>query len=131
MKKPTILLSLAVIISLIFGVYQKIENATLKKIIVHQATITQFDRIRARARAFMELNYDTTFIPGRSSISGLRDYELSIRIPEDKKQEFTKWMSGYSVNAVDGYNDKNGSSQETKKGQLIYRVYYGNEPKDW
>ena len=131
MKKTTILLNLAVIMSLVFGVYQKIENRMLTRTIVHQDTITQFDRIRARSRAFMELNYDTTFVPGGYSISALRDYELSIKIPDDKKQEFTKWMSGYSVNAVNGYNDKNGASQETKDGKLIYRVYYGNEPKDW
>ena len=105
----------------------------MKRVIVHQATMSQFDVISLRAQAFMEANYGTKFVSGGSSVSGLREYERRIRIPEDKKKEFTEWMNGYSVNSIqfEGFPKNNGSSHETDKGVLLYRVYYGEEPEGW
>ena len=133
MKKKIPILILITISSIVFGVYQHLQNRQLKKTIVHQATISQFDSITQRAQAFMEANYGTKFVSGGSSISGMQEYERRVRIPEDKKKEFTEWMNGYSVSPVqlDGFPSSNGSSQETDKGVLLYRVYYGEEPEGW
>ena len=85
MKKKTPILILITISSIVFGIYQQLQNRQLKKTIVHQATISQFDGITQRAQAFMEANYGTKFVSGGSSISGMREYERRICIPEDKK----------------------------------------------
>ena len=133
MKKKTPILILVTISSIVFGVYQNFQNRQLKKTIVHRTTISQFDAITQRAQAFMEANYGTKFVNGGSSISGMQKYERRILIPKDKEQEFTEWMYGYFVSPVqlDGFPSSSGSSQETAKGVLLYRVYYGEEPEGW
>lgn len=113
-------------------VYFKVENHRLKKLVVQQATVAQVDAISARARAFMEHHYDTDFVSGGASISGM-SYERTLNVPQDKKDEFTKWMAGYSLHAVnfEGYPSSSGSDLIGDDAKLIYGVYYGDEPEDW
>ena len=133
MNKLLAATSIASIALIGVAIYLKVENFRLKKMIVHQATMTQMDAISSRARAFMEHHYNSDFVNGGESISGLRSYERSLDVPQDKKEEFTKWMAGFSLNAanVDGYPSSSGSDLIGDDEQLIYRVYYGDEPEKW
>ena len=128
MKKTFIAISVVLLGAII---YLKLENHRLKKLIVHQATIAQVEAISARARAFMEHHYNSDFVSGGSSIGGM-SYERTLNVPEDKRDEFTKWMAGYSLNAVsvDGYPSSSGSDIIGDNTKLIYRVYYGDEPEE-
>jgi hypothetical protein len=70
-------------------IYLKVENHRMKKLIVHQATQYQIDAISARARAFMEHHYNTDFVSGGSSISGM-SHERTLNVQKEKKDEFSK-----------------------------------------
>jgi hypothetical protein len=129
MKKILIAIS---IVLLGTTIYVKVENHRLKKFVVHQATMAQMDAITARARAFMEHHYNSDFVSGGASIGGM-SYERTLNVPQDKKDEFTKWMAGYSLNAVnvEGYPSSSGSDLIGDDTKLVYRVYYGDEPEKW
>lgn len=131
-KLTTFTTTLSILLLGVTG-YHLAQISRLRGMIVHEKTVAQMDAITARAQAFMEVHYGSRFVNGGESSSYLKNYERTLRVPEDKKDEFTEWMVGYSVSPVviDGSPSNRGSESSVRGNQLVYRVYYGGEPVEW
>jgi hypothetical protein len=101
--------------------------------LVDERMKSQMAAIKSRARDFMELHLHQPFFPAGETASFMSRYELCIRVPPENLHDFLDWMKGTSLEParVEGWPSDFGQHVEFGTNELIYRVYYGDKPRDW